>query len=158
MFSERLIDHNRKVEPTKEEYFKQRRKDKDTGEYKNGYIKDREITGKGRKQWLIEKRQLWAAIQNRHLLNNNISARVSHLSLEKQKIERIPQKHLGRKVIQMHKKGIQTDTYKNYQETRTVNIRKTKRITRNTRKNKQTTKHTQYRKRNKRITIRTKRL
>lgn len=121
MFSERLIDHNRKVEPTKEEYFKQRRKDKDTGEYKNGYIKDREITGKGRKQWLIEKRQLWAAIQNRHLLNNNISARVSHLSLEKQKIERIPQKHLGRKVIQMHKKGIQTDTYKNYQETQIQN-------------------------------------
>ena len=121
MFSERLIDHNRKVEPTKEEYFKQRRKDKDTGEYKNGYIKDREITGKGRKQWLIEKRQLWAAIQNRHLLNNNISARVSHLSLEKQKIGRIPQKHLGRKVIQMHKKGIQTDTYKNYQETQIQN-------------------------------------
>lgn len=121
MFSERLIDHNRKVEPTKEEYFKQRRKDKETGEYKNGYIKDREITGKGRKQWLIEKRQLWAAVQNRHLLNNNISARVSHLSLEKQKIGRIPQKHLGRKVIQMHKKGIQTDTYKNYQETQIQN-------------------------------------
>ena len=55
MFSERLIDGSRKKEPTKEEYFKQRRKDAATGEYKNGYIKDRAINGTKRKQWLEEK-------------------------------------------------------------------------------------------------------
>ena len=62
MFSERLIDRSRKKEPTKEEYFTQRRKDKQTGEYKNGYIKDRAINGTKRKQWLEEKRKLWADI------------------------------------------------------------------------------------------------
>ena len=121
MFSERIIDHQRKKEPTKEEYFKQRRKDKDTGEYKNGYIKDRTITGKGRKEWLKEKRQLWAEIQNKHLKENNISIRVSHLSLKEREIERIPQKHLGRKVIELNKKGIHTDAYQNYEETKLQN-------------------------------------
>ena len=33
-----------------------------TGEYKNGYIKDRAINGTKRKQWLEEKRKLWADI------------------------------------------------------------------------------------------------
>lgn len=121
MFSERIIDHQRRKEPTKEEYFKQRRKDKDTGEYKNGYIKDRTITGKGRKEWLKEKRQLWAEIQNKHLKENNISIRVSHLSLKEREIERIPQKHLGRKVIELNKKGIHTDAYQNYEKTKLQN-------------------------------------
>ena len=122
MFSERIIDKCRE-EPNKLDYFKQRRKDKKTGKYKNGYVKDREITGSNRKQWLLEKRELWAEIQNKHLRENGKVQRVSHLSLKEQGIDRIPQIHLGASAVNMHLRGEETDRWNTYKEIEQDNIK-----------------------------------
>lgn len=114
MFSEKLIDHNRKQEPTKFEYFTQRRKDKTTGEYKNGYIKDRNITGANRREWLKEKRKIWEVTQNQHLIENDIEQKVSCKTLKEQGIVKIPQIHLGTMTVNLSKKGICTEKFRNY--------------------------------------------
>lgn len=116
MFSERLIDRGRKQEPTKEEYFKQRRKDKETGEYKNGYAKDRNITGANRKDWLKEIRKLWELIQNKSLKEHLIDQKVSCKTLKEQGIERIPQIHLGAAAINRKKRNLSSERFDEWKE------------------------------------------
>lgn len=122
MFSERLIDHNRKQEPTKSEYFIQRRKDKETGEYKNGYAKDRNITGVNRKDWLKDIRGLWELIQNKSLKEHLIDQKVSCRTLKEQGIERIPQIHLGAAAINRKKRNLSSERFDEWKEIDLCNV------------------------------------
>jgi ATP-dependent exoDNAse (exonuclease V) alpha subunit len=56
-------------------------------------------------QW----REHWARVQNREFEKRNLTVRVSHESYIKQGIDREPTKHLGRRVMSLERRGIQTD-------------------------------------------------
>lgn len=58
---------------------------------------------------LVEVREKWADYLNRSLAENYVDARVDHRSLKDQGIDRIPTIHVGRKVVEMTKRGIPTD-------------------------------------------------
>ena len=49
----------------------------------------------GTQERLLATRELWAEVQNQHLERAGVDARVSHLSLKAQGIDRQPEKHLG---------------------------------------------------------------
>ena len=63
----------------------------------------------GRKEDLQKAREQWEEIANRHLELANEKSRIDHRSLEAQGIDRIPQIHLGAKVIEMEFKGRRTE-------------------------------------------------
>lgn len=54
-------------------------------------------------------RELWAKVQNKELAKNGLDFKVSHESLEIQGINREPTKHLGRKAMEMKRRGIETN-------------------------------------------------
>ncbi|WMC91321.1 MobQ family relaxase [Kineothrix sp. MB12-C1] len=60
------------------------------------------------RQW----RKLWAEIQNREFEYKKLKVRVSHESLEVQQINREPTIHLGRKVMEMERRGKDTERRK----------------------------------------------
>lgn len=92
IFCERKIDLSR-PEPGRDEYFQRtRRKD---GQISGGYPKDREITGKDRKQWLRKIRKSAEEIMNRELQRAGINERVSCETLESQGIDRQASHHVG---------------------------------------------------------------
>lgn len=49
---------------------------------------------------LVEERKLWADVQNEHLAMHGHSARVDHRSYKEQGIDRIPEPHLGPRVVE----------------------------------------------------------
>jgi hypothetical protein len=61
------------------------------------------------KEWLEAVREKWARFANRALELAGFSERIDHRSLEAQKVERIPQIHLGPNVSKMVARGIETD-------------------------------------------------
>jgi len=68
------------------------------------------------KELLEQWRENWAEQANESFRQANIEERISHLSLEDQGIDRIPQIHLGVAVKAMEDKGIQTDRGDIYRE------------------------------------------
>ena len=75
---------------------------------KNPHWNDREL--------LKIQREAWADHTNNALEKAGCSERVDHRTLEAQGINRIPQIHLGPKVIAMEKKGIATAKMAEYRE------------------------------------------
>lgn len=78
----------------------------------------REITPEGfgqknrdwnRKESLKEWRGAWQVHANKSLELNGHDARIDHRTLEAQGIDRLPQVHLGPKVIEMEQRGVQTN-------------------------------------------------
>ena len=55
-----------------------------------------------RKAELLEIRELWADVQNKHLEKAGVDERVTHLSLKAQGIERTPEMHLGPVLARQH--------------------------------------------------------
>ncbi|MBY3790671.1 MobA/MobL family protein [Photobacterium carnosum] len=62
----------------------------------------------GRKNDLIEAREVWATHCNKALEDNNFNERVSHLSLSDQGIQRVPQIHIGYVAKEMEKAGLRS--------------------------------------------------
>ncbi len=62
-----------------------------------------------KRQFLIDTRQAWAHYTNQALERYGYDARIDHRTLEEQGIQRIPQIHLGPKVIQLETQGIRTE-------------------------------------------------
>jgi hypothetical protein len=56
----------------------------------------------GTKERLLATRELWADVQNKHLEKAGVDARVSHLSLKAQGIDRTPEIHLGPVLARQH--------------------------------------------------------
>src|SRR5258708_7496415 len=69
-------------------------------------------------QW----RALWAEHVNAALVRAGTRAHVDHRSLEAQGIDRLPQIHLGRPVIEMHRRGITTERAEIAREIAAVNV------------------------------------
>lgn len=78
----------------------------------------REITPEGfgqknrdwnRKEALEQWREAWQAHTNKSLELSGHESRIDHRTLEAQGIERLPQVHLGPKVIEMEQRGVQTN-------------------------------------------------
>jgi len=65
-----------------------------------------------RKSYVCLWRELWAKAQNREFERKGLDVRVSYESLEVQQIDREPTKHLGRKVMEMKRRGKETDRNK----------------------------------------------
>ena len=61
------------------------------------------------KEWLEAVRETWARFANRALELAGFAERIDHRSLEAQKVERVPQIHLGPNVSKMVVRGIETD-------------------------------------------------
>jgi ATP-dependent exoDNAse (exonuclease V) alpha subunit len=72
-------------------------------------------------------RELWEKIQNKEFEHKGLAMRISHESLEVQGIDRDPTKHLGRKTIEMKRRGKETNRDI---ENRTIEARNTKRLNR----------------------------
>jgi len=62
-----------------------------------------------KKEILIHWRSQWAQAQNQALERKGLSIRVSHESYVAQGVDKIPTKHLGRKVKALEDRGISTD-------------------------------------------------
>ena len=62
-----------------------------------------------KKAYVRQWRELWEKVQNREFERKGLDVRVRHESLEVQKIDREPTKHLGRKVAEMQRRGKETD-------------------------------------------------
>ena len=80
---------------------------------KNTHWNDREL--------LKIQREAWADHTNNALEKAGYEIRVDHRSLEAQGINRLPQIHLGPKVIAMEKKGIATTKMAEYREIEEIN-------------------------------------
>ena len=80
---------------------------------KNTHWNDREL--------LKVQREAWANHTNNALEKAGYQIRVDHRSLEAQGIDRIPQIHLGPKVIAMEKRGIATTKMAEYREIEAIN-------------------------------------
>jgi hypothetical protein len=90
MFSERINDG---INRDPEHYFKRaNNKNPENGGAKKARFGE---TPTERKAYLVEQRQRWAELQNRHLERHQHKARVDPRSLKAQGIERLPEKHLG---------------------------------------------------------------
>lgn len=62
------------------------------------------------KKYLVRHwRELWEKVQNKEFERNGLDVRVSHESLELQGLDREPTKHLGRKLTEMKRRGIETN-------------------------------------------------
>ena len=92
----------------------------------------REVTkegfGKKQRSWdkrqaIIDQRQAWAEQVNRALEQAGHQSRVDHRSLKARGDDRIPQEHLGAKVIEMETRGIETEKGKRYRQTAAANRR-----------------------------------
>jgi|APLak6261659701_1056019.scaffolds.fasta_scaffold01066_2 hypothetical protein len=97
MYSERIRDG---IERDPKQYFKRyNTKHPENGGAKkySGGKKADEL-----KAELIATRERWANIQNTHLEKHGHSERVTHLSLNDQGIERIPEKHIGIRAYKMN--------------------------------------------------------
>lgn len=117
---ERKIDDSR-PEPLRNEYFKRSSVKKD-GSRTGGYAKDRDMTGKNRREWLQNARQKAEDIINRSLERNGYSERVSCKSLADQGIERPAQSHVGAKATSLFQYGIITERIRDYRAARTMKI------------------------------------
>lgn len=96
MFSERINDGNSRTEKS---FFKRaNRKDPQKG----GALK----ADCSKKWWLNKTRENWAHCVNLSLEKANSLERVSHLSLEAQGVDRIPQMHYGAKLHHNYKKRV----------------------------------------------------
>lgn len=62
-----------------------------------------------KKDFVRQWRELWEKVQNKEFERNGFDIRVSHESLEVQGIDREPTKHLGRKTMEMKRRGIETN-------------------------------------------------
>ncbi|WP_174889606.1 MobA/MobL family protein [Candidatus Williamhamiltonella defendens] len=90
MFSERVNDG---IERDPQQYFKRANsKNPEKGGAKKFRFGE---TPTDRKQYLVNLRPRWADIQNIHLKRHGHSTRVDHPSLSEQRIDRIPERHLG---------------------------------------------------------------
>jgi len=95
MYSERILDG---IERDPAHFFKRANK---KNPEKGGCVKA--SGGKSPaelKTELLQTRERWANIQNSHLEKHGHEARVTHLSLKDQGIDRQPEKHLGAKGVQ----------------------------------------------------------
>lgn len=61
------------------------------------------------RQWFDDTVRQWAEFANRHLEKAGHEVRIDHRSLAEQGIERLPGVHLGPNVVEMEKRGIQTE-------------------------------------------------
>ena len=62
-----------------------------------------------KKEVLENWRESWQEKVNHHLQKHGHESKIDHRTLEAQGIDRVPQIHLGKKVIEMEKRGIRTD-------------------------------------------------
>ena len=92
----------------------------------------REVTkegfGKKQRSWdkrqaIIDQRQAWAEQVNRALEQAGHQSRVDHRSLKARGDDRIPQEHLGARVMEMEARGIETEKGKRYRQTAAANRR-----------------------------------
>lgn len=95
MYSERTIDG---IERDPEQYFKRYNS---KNPEKGGCRKD----SAGTEERLLATRERWANVQNAHLEKHGHEARVTHLSLKDQGIDRQPEKHIGPKKIRHLSQG-----------------------------------------------------
>lgn len=101
MFSERTIDG---VQRSAEQYFKRyNAKQPERGGCQKASTAK---TPTERKADLVQRRERWAEIQNKHLTQYGHADQVTHLSLEARGIEREVEPHLGPKLAQMVAKSI----------------------------------------------------
>lgn len=95
MYSERILDG---IQRDPDQFFKRANK---KNPEKGGCVKA--SGGKSPaelKAELLQTRERWANVQNAHLEKHGHEARVTHLSLKDQGIDRQPEKHLGAKGVQ----------------------------------------------------------
>lgn len=76
-------------------------------------IERKEFCAKKNRDWnktvcVRQWRELWEEVQNKEFEKNGLDIRVSHESLEIQGIDREPTKHLGRKTMEMKRRGKET--------------------------------------------------
>ncbi|HUG60151.1 MAG TPA: MobA/MobL family protein [Candidimonas sp.] len=90
MYSERTIDG---IARDPDQYFKRANK---KNPERGGCVKD----SAGTEERLQATRERWADVQNAHLERHGHTARVTHLSLKDQGIDREPERHIGPKGIQ----------------------------------------------------------
>ena len=93
MFSERMLDKN---ERDPECFFKRyNSKDPEKGGCQKSKTFSGGLNGEERRSALVDLRRRFADMQNKYLEKHGHNARVSHLSLAAQGIERAPERHLG---------------------------------------------------------------
>lgn len=102
MFSERQRDG---IEREAAQYFK--RWNAKTPERGGCQKANKAATPTERKAELVRFRERFASLQNRHLAKHGHKAKVTHLSLEAQGIDRAPEPHLGPKVAAAVAKDVQ---------------------------------------------------
>lgn len=111
MFSERMLDG---IERDPDQFFK--RFDSKIPE-RGGCQKSKTFSGglksEERRSALVDLRRRFADLQNKHLEKHGHNARVSHLSLAAQGIERVPERHLGPIASRYQKNIVLLHEYRN---------------------------------------------
>jgi hypothetical protein len=103
MFSERQRDS---IERSEDQYFKRwNAKNPEKGGCKKG---DGYKPAEQRKAELVDLRERWAELQNRHLEQHGHTDRVDHRTLQERGIDRLPADHLGPKAAAMEQRGHST--------------------------------------------------
>lgn len=100
MISERINDG---ISRTPDKWFKRY----NSKEPEKGGAKKADIASR-RKDWLNDTRSSWEKHANKALALAGSDARIDHRTLEEQGINRVPQIHIGAKVIEMENRGIKT--------------------------------------------------
>jgi hypothetical protein len=100
MFSERQRDS---IERSEDQYFKRwNAKSPEKGGCKKG---DGYKPAEQRKAELVDLRERWAELQNKHLEQHGHADRVDHRTLQERGIDRLPADHLGPKAAAMEQRG-----------------------------------------------------
>jgi len=100
MFSERQRDS---IERPEDQYFKRwNAKSPEKGGCKKG---DGYKPAEQRKAELVDLRERWAELQNKHLEQHGHTDRVDHRTLQERGIDRLPADHLGPKAAAMEQRG-----------------------------------------------------
>ena len=103
MFSERQRDS---IERSEDQYFKRwNAKNPEKGGCKKG---DGYKPAEQRKAELVDLRERWAELQNKHLEQHGHADRVDHRTLQERGIDRLPADHLGPKAAAMEQHGHST--------------------------------------------------
>jgi hypothetical protein len=100
MFSERQRDS---IERSEDQYFKRwNAKSPEKGGCKKG---DGYKSAEQRKTELVDLRERWAELQNKHLEQHGHADRVDHRTLQERGIDRLPADHLGPTAVAMEQRG-----------------------------------------------------
>jgi len=103
MFSERQRDS---IERSEDQYFKRwNAKNPEKGGCKKG---DGYKPAEQRKAELVDLRERWAELQNKHLEHHGHADRVDHRTLQERGIDRLPVDHLGPTAAAMEQRGLPT--------------------------------------------------